>query len=102
MFTPRSSGVDFYGDTLFTTEKAIKANPKGVRAFRAAAIKGWEYAMVHPEEIADLILARYSTRHEKDHLMFEAIEMQRLMQPSLVEIGHMSGRALATYCSELC
>ena len=90
MFTPRSAGIDFYGDTLFTTEQSIRANPKGVRAFRDAAIKGWEYAMVHPEEIADLILARYSKRHEKDHLMFEAIEMQRLMQPLLVEIGHMS------------
>ena len=90
IFTPRSSGIDFYGDTLFTTEKTIRDNPKGVRAFRAAAIRGWEYAMVHPEEIVDLILAQYSQRHEKDHLMFEAVEMQRLMQPELVEIGHMT------------
>ncbi len=90
IFTPRSAGIDFYGDTLFTTEKTIKANPKGVRAFRNAAIKGWEYAMAHPEEIADLILARYSKRHAKDHLLFEALEMQRLMQPELVEIGHMT------------
>ena len=90
IFTPRSVGIDFYGDTLFTTEQTIKANPKGVRAFRDAAIKGWEYAMSHQEEMVDLILANYSKRHDKDHLMFEAIEMQRLMQPSLVEIGHMS------------
>ena len=90
IFTPRSVGIDFYGDTLFTTEQTIKANPKGVRAFRDAAIKGWEYAMAHPEEMANLIIARYSKRHEKDHLMFEAMEMQRLMQPALVEIGHMS------------
>jgi diguanylate cyclase (GGDEF)-like protein/PAS domain S-box-containing protein len=90
IFTPRSAGIDFYGDTLFTTENAINANRKGVRAFRAAVIKGWEYAMVHPEEIADLILERYSKRHAKDHLLFEAAEMQRLMQPELVEIGHMN------------
>lgn len=90
LFTPRSVGIDFYGDTLFTTEQAIKANPRGVRAFRDAALKGWEYAMAHPEEIADLIIARYSKRHEKGHLMFEAGEMQRLMQPELVEIGHMT------------
>lgn len=90
LFTPRSSAIDFYGDTLFTTEQTIRANPKGVRAFRNAAIKGWEYAMQHPEEVADLILARYSKRHQKDHLLFEAIEMQRLMQPQLVEIGHMT------------
>jgi len=89
-FTPRSSGIDFYGDTLFTTEQAIRDKSRGVRAFRDAALKGWHYAMSHPEEIADLILTRYSTRHSREHLLFEAAEMQRLMQPELVDIGHMT------------
>ncbi len=42
------------------------------------------------EEIADLILAKYSRRHERDHLLFEANELKRLMQPDLVEIGQQS------------
>lgn len=89
-FVPRAAGIDFYGDTLFTMERRLQAKPDAVRAFRAAALRGWAYAMAHPEEIADLIIKRYSTRHSKEHLLFEAMEMKRLMQPDLVEIGQMS------------
>lgn len=89
-FTPRTARIDFYGDTLFTTESQIKRHSERVKAFREAALKGWQYAMAHPEEIADLILSRYGSRHSRAHLLFEAREMARLMQPDLVEIGHMS------------
>lgn len=89
-FTPRTARIDFYGDTLFTTESQAKRHPQRVKAFRAAALKGWHYAMAHPEEIADLIVARHGSRHSREHLLFEAREMARLMQPDLVEIGHMS------------
>ncbi len=88
--SPRSVGIDFYGDNLFTTEKLIKTKPEMVRAFRAASIKGWEYAMQHTEEIVQLIHSRYSHGHSIEHLRFEAREMEPLMQTSLVEIGHMN------------
>ena len=90
VFTPRSSNIDFYGDTLFTTEALLARNPDLVRNFRQASLLGWRYAMAHPEEIADLILAKYSRRHSREHLLFEAAEMDKLMQPELVEIGHMT------------
>ncbi len=90
VFNPTAVGIHFYGDTLFTNAARIKGSPERVRAFRAAAIKGWQYALAHPEEIADLILAKYSRRHEREHLLFEANELKRLMQPDLVEIGQQS------------
>ncbi len=89
VFSPRSSGIDFYGDTLFTTEAEVRARPNRVAAFREASLRGWRYAMQHPEEIADLILAKYGQRHSRAHLLFEAREMTRLMQVDLVDIGHM-------------
>ncbi|MDD5250256.1 MAG: diguanylate cyclase [Rhodocyclaceae bacterium] len=89
VFTPRSSGIDFYGDTLFTTDALLRSRPERVAAFREASLRGWRYAMQHPEEIADLILAKYSSRHSRAHLLFEAREMARLMQADLVDIGHM-------------
>jgi diguanylate cyclase (GGDEF)-like protein/PAS domain S-box-containing protein len=89
LFSPRSVGIDFYGDNLFTTEAQIKNHPARVQAFRAASLKGWEYAMKHSEEIAQLIYTRYSQRHSIDHLRFEAEKMIPLL-PELVEIGHMS------------
>jgi diguanylate cyclase (GGDEF)-like protein/PAS domain S-box-containing protein len=89
-FSPQASGIDFYGDTLFTSEQHLRKRPAQVKAFREATLAGWRYAMAHPGEIADLILAKYSERHTRDHLMFEAREMTRLMQPELVQIGHMN------------
>jgi len=89
-FSPSAAGINFYGDTLFTTEEKVRAAPERIRAFRSAAIHGWKYAMEHPEEIADLILKKYSKRHERAHLLFEAKELKRLMQPDLVEIGLQS------------
>jgi PAS domain S-box-containing protein len=46
--------------------------------------------MDHPDEMAGLILAKYSQRHNREHLLFEANELRRLMQPDLVEIGQQS------------
>lgn len=88
-FTPRATGIDFYGDTLFTLENVIHDQPEAVEKFRQATLKGWQYAMAHPAEVADLILTRYSQRHTRAHLLFEAAEMQRLMQPELVPVGQM-------------
>ena len=88
-FSPRSAGIDFYGDNLFTSEAELRGHPERVRAFREASLKGWKYAMAHPEEIADLILARYPGRHDRDYLLFEARQMKPLVLPELVEMGYM-------------
>ena len=90
IFSPRASGIDFYGDNLFTSQSQITRHPERVRAFREASLRGWQYAMDHPEEISDLILAKYSKRHVRAHLLFEAGEMRHLMQPDLIQIGHMN------------
>jgi len=90
VYSPRAAGIDFYGDNLFTSENEIRAHPERVKAFRAASMKGWAYAMAHQEEIADLILSRYSRRNDRQHLLFEARQMVPLVQPVLVEIGYMN------------
>ncbi|HNX75798.1 MAG TPA: ABC transporter substrate-binding protein [Candidatus Rifleibacterium sp.] len=87
---PRSAGIDFYGDLLFTTQHQIDKSPERVNAFIKATQQGWEYALAHPEEIVDLILAKYSKRHSREHLLFEARETQRLIFANIVEIGYMN------------
>jgi len=89
-FLPLSGGIDFYGDNLFTTEQQQRDHPQRVAAFRAASLKGWAYAMQHPEEIIDLILEKYSNRHSREHLLFEARQMRRLIAPEQVAIGYMN------------
>ncbi len=89
-FTPRSGGIDFYGDNLFTTEAQIAQHPVRVKAFRAASLKGWEYAMAHPREIVELILNKYGNRKSLEHLTYEAEHTRQLMHTDLVEVGHMN------------
>ncbi|WP_374586456.1 EAL domain-containing protein [Pseudoduganella sp.] len=90
IYSPRAAGIDFYGDNLFTSEAEIKNHPERVRAFRAASMRGWQYAMSHQEEIVDLILNKYSRQHDRMHLLYEARQMVPLVQPVLVEIGYMN------------
>jgi signal transduction histidine kinase/CheY-like chemotaxis protein len=88
-FSPRMAGIDFYGDNLFTSEAELKARPEQVKAFREASMKGWKYAMQHPEELSDLIISRYGLRRGRDYLLYEAQKMNTLIQPGMVEMGYM-------------
>ena len=89
-FSPRSGGIDFYGDTLFTTESIINETPEKVRLFTEASLKGWRYAIENSEEIIDLIVSKYTQRHTREHLQFEADMSKRLIMANVVEIGYMN------------
>lgn len=90
VFSPRAGGIDFYGDNLFTTEAIARGRPELVKAFRAASLRGWEYALEHPEEIIGLLLDEYRSVKSREHLRFEAERTAQLMHPGLIEIGHMN------------
>lgn len=88
LFNPSMSGIDFYGDLLFTTKDYLLANPEQVANFRAASLKGWKYALSHSDELIDLIYDKYSQGHTKMQLKEEAEHMMPLIMPNLVEIGY--------------
>ncbi|WP_338114204.1 diguanylate cyclase [Thiorhodococcus mannitoliphagus] len=90
-FSARAGGIDFYGDILFTTESELRSHPERTRAFLAASLEGWQYAMRHIDESIELIMAKYNSQERtRAHYRFEAEETQRLMQPDLVAIGHVN------------
>ncbi len=89
-FSPRTAGIDFYGDNLFTSEQELSNYPARVKAFREASLKGWLYAKDHRDEIIDLIYNKYSKNHPPDYLRFESEQMIPLLQPDLVDIGYMN------------
>jgi len=90
VFTPQSSGIDFYGDVLFTSEEQVSKYPERVAAFVEATKKGWQYAMDNPQELVELIQSRYSKRHSREHLLFEAEKSKALIGRDVVEIGYMN------------
>ena len=47
--------VDFYGDVLYTTQNVIDSDPNIVTKFTEATLRGWQYALENPQEIADQI-----------------------------------------------
>jgi PAS domain S-box-containing protein len=89
-FSPLTEGVDFYGDNFFTTRNMVEHRPELVKAFREATLRGWSYAMTHKEEVADLIRAKYSKAKSREWLLYEANQMEALIQPTLVELGYQS------------
>jgi signal transduction histidine kinase/DNA-binding response OmpR family regulator len=89
-WSPRAAGIDFYGDNLVTSDRQVAAHPGRVRAFRAASLKGWGYALAHKSQMVDLILQKYSQAKSREALLFEAAQTEPLVQAELIELGHQS------------
>lgn len=90
---PLEYGIDYYGDTLFTSNEFLKSSPDVVARFRRASLKGWEYAMANPDEVAGMIMALHTVRPVKldtQSLLAEADAMKNIVLPMLVETGNMN------------
>lgn len=89
IINPRDFGIDFYGDNLFTSQQELKNNPARVERMRRATLKGWQYALEHPDEIIQLILQKYNSQNlTRAHLQHEAKETARLINPEQVALGN--------------
>jgi len=49
-------GLDFPGDVLFTSRRLAEEKPDLCVRMLRASLRGWEYAVQHPEEAADIVL----------------------------------------------
>ena len=87
---PATYGVDFYGDTIFTSESYLGANPDVVDRFVQATRKGWEYALANRETVARRIaeLPRVFPRDNAVAFnLFQAEEIARLTSHPLIPVG---------------
>lgn len=89
IINPQSYGVDFYGDLLFTSHRELSEHPGRAERFRRASLKGWQYALAHPEELILIIRDRYHGRHSVEHLRFEAAESRKLILPDVIPLGQI-------------
>jgi len=90
---PLEYGIDFYGDSIFTSERLAYSNPGLVEAFKRASLRGWDYAMNNQEEMIDYILELPEVRQRgktRELLRFEAEQLYHLIQPNLVDLGHVN------------
>lgn len=93
MLHSKDYGIDFYGDTLVTSEAEAKQHPLQVEAMIRATRKGWEYALSHPDEIIDHILQLPGVKERgltREILRQESEAIRPYILPDVVEIGHMN------------
>jgi len=91
---PVNYGIDFYGDLLLTSETEVKRRLWRAVAMRRATLRGWQYALDHPDELIQLIQSRYNSSLSTEELRFEANETRKLIRPDYVELGHLSTHRL--------
>lgn len=93
---PIHYGIDFYGDSLFTTRKRVDQDSEAADRFTQASIKGWEYALEHPEEIADKIsqeLPRMAPIQNGTFREFNRFQMNGVKELTLypiIDVGHVN------------
>lgn len=85
---PRDYGINFYGDNLFTSYAELSTNPGRVERMRRAVLRGWEYALNHPDEIIETILDRYNSQGlTREQLEYEAREIAKVVLKDFIPLG---------------
>jgi len=89
IFNPRHHSINFYSDLIITHRERVLASPHQVKAFRAASLRGWRYALEHPEEALDIMEQHYAITKSRDHSRYEMNTLRELIIPEHVELGSM-------------
>jgi len=89
LINPQNYGLDFYGDLLFTRRSELTDHPGRAERFRRATLKGWQYALSHPEELATVVKNQYRSKLSLEHLLFEAAEIRKLIVPDTTPLGQI-------------
>lgn len=89
---PADYRVEFYGDALFAMRRLAQTEPETVRKFRAASLKGWDYALQHPDEVATRIAADFAAPpgigDAAGFARYQADVARRLSRYPEIPLGH--------------
>lgn len=81
LIKPRDYGINYYADTLFTTEKMIKERPEVVRAFVTSTILGWQEALKNKDQAVNDVLAVNSTLNKEHQLKLIQLSEPLIRRP---------------------
>ena len=81
-------GAFIYSDILFTTGDLLQQNPDLVQRFVRASMRGWEYALSHPDEAVAITLKIDPTLNEAD-IQAEMQATIPLIDAGQAALGHM-------------
>lgn len=82
-------GLDFPGDVLFTSAKFAEENPDLCVRMLRATLRGWQYAIEHPEEAAEIVI-KYdqSGVQTREHQLSMMREIAKLVSVNIRPIGY--------------
>jgi NitT/TauT family transport system substrate-binding protein len=82
-------GLDFPGDVLFTSKAIAKESPSLCAHMLRASLRGWQYAIEHPEEAVDIVL-KYDASHTqtRKHQLTMMQEIAKLVRVANRPIGY--------------
>ncbi len=88
-------GMDFPGDVLFTSRQTAEQRPDLCVRMVRASLKGWQYAIDHPDEAADIVL-KYdeSGIQTREHQISMMDEISKLVAVSGHPVGHTDRAAV--------
>lgn len=90
--SPAQYGISFYGDAIVARGELARRHPRVVEAFVRASLKGWAYALAHPNEIAVRIARELPRLEPIDDLLaynaFQALGVAKLVDYPFVALGH--------------
>jgi NitT/TauT family transport system substrate-binding protein len=78
-------GLGFPGDVLFAASRTVKQNPTLCTHMVQASLKGWQYAIEHPEEATDIVM-KYAKNGELNR------NEQSLMMNQISKLVKTTGR----------
>lgn len=92
---PIDYGIDFYGDSLFTRLELAQNNPQLVEAFKRASLRGWEYALENPEEIAEKIAISFisAEKNVEESIAYNKFQAKKVLELTfypVVETGNIN------------
>jgi len=93
--SPDDYGIHFYGDILIRTDDFITKHPATVRHFLLTTLKGWKYALEHPEMIGSFV-QNYQPDADPDLEVDKMIRTLPLVNTGEEDIGWMNAERWKT------
>ncbi len=95
-------GLDFPGDTLLTSKATTGQKPDLCMRMVRATLKGWEYAIAHPEEAVDIVMKYDKTGSlNRNHQLSMMQEIAKLVSVDGREVGRSDDAVLQRTISTL-
>lgn len=98
---PKSHGVTAYGDFVFTSSYLSQTASDKVADFKAATLRGWQYALAHPNAVIDFMLANYEVKKSRQALIQSAKVVPDFVMTGNTPIGYLSPERLMVLAKEL-